>query len=324
MAGLKEIDRNSARFYASPKRHAKPDSRKVSDDFCSKKQFFESISENGPLLERFPPKKLFSQPSTFSALKGTPKTPGVPEKPPSNTPSPQAYQDPGPDLLLAKMEAKQTKLAELQEQQRLVEFEILEIQALLQGSLPGQTTPLILSENGNERDLSGSRSTTALFFDHGPNELRKTVSSFFQSKSSSKSDLRHQASAFFSKNMLPNPELKNKASMMLNTTLSEVKEKLDQQQTDLESLTRKGTHLAREIFTSLSPKKPEAPDSSFTVDNLVEGKDVSILLSEDGSFDDGQAVLASLGPPPSVSERPEVLYCSIIDIDDYESSSDEC
>lgn len=106
-------------------------------------------------------------------------------------------------------------------------------------------------------------------------------------------------------------EFKKKASMMFSTKfMADVKDKMDQQQTEIDRLTEKSFGFARNILTSLSPKKdePQLADSSFMLDNVVDNNMLnnSILLSEDESA------------------NGSVLHFedSVIDIDDYSSSEE--
>lgn len=106
-------------------------------------------------------------------------------------------------------------------------------------------------------------------------------------------------------------QFKKKASMMFNTKfMADVKDKMDQQQAEIDRFTEKSFGIARNFITSLSPKKsdPQMAQSSFMLDNVVENSMLnnSILLSEDESA------------------NGSVLHFddSIIDIDDYSSSEE--
>lgn len=106
-------------------------------------------------------------------------------------------------------------------------------------------------------------------------------------------------------------EFKKKALMMFNAKfMSDVKDKMDQQQAEIDRFTEKSLGFARNFLTSLSPKKndPQVAESSFMLDNVVENSMLnnSILLSDDESV------------------NGSVLHFenSIIDIDDYSSSEE--
>lgn len=140
-----------------------------------------------------------------------------------------------------------------------------------------------------------------------PSKVSKKASGlFFQPQLPFNHELKKKASM-----MLPTQEeMKKKASMMFNTKfMTDVKDKMDQQQAEIDRFTEKSFGIARNFLTSLSPKKSDnnVADSSFMLDNVVENSmlNTSVLLSEDES-------------------NGSVLHFedSIIDIDDY-SSSDE-
>lgn len=85
-----------------------------------------------------------------------------------------------------------------------------------------------------------------------------------------------------------NPDAMKRTSTMFNNKFLDVKEKMDQQQAELDKFTKRGTDIARNWITSLSPKKlAPAPDvvadSSFMFENMDELSIVqrSVLLSDD-------------------------------------------
>lgn len=247
----------------------------------------------------------------------------------------KTYQTSNRNELLSKYAAKQTKLMDLNKQKELLEFEILEIEAQLQKSIGTNTfmDSMYAKANTEVKTLKNKVST---LFQNGPDPLllRKTASSIFnpgpetprdaisffspKAPATPGSSLRKTASSIFSPpaSLIPNHDLKKKASAMLNTKfVSDVRDKIDQQQNEIEELTKKGTEFARNLLLSLSSKKESREsflaDSSFLVDNLGELSvaDRSVVLSEDGYVEEGDIL----------GESDQ----SGIDIDDYDSDSEK-
>ncbi|SGZ55709.1 CIC11C00000002639 [Sungouiella intermedia] len=131
--------------------------------------------------------------------------------------------------------------------------------------------------------------------------MKKKASTIFNNQETMK-----KASTIFSNNQ---ELVKKKASTMFNNKfLSEVRDRMDQQQAELDKIAKKGSDFAKDFFTSLSPKKEKVAvgvDSSFVFENVENtsmdhDNDIlthSILLSEDDTVEQ-------------------------VDIDDYSSSEE--
>ncbi|GEQ68058.1 hypothetical protein JCM33374_g1724 [Metschnikowia sp. JCM 33374] len=258
--------------------------------------------------------------------------------------------------LLSQYASKQTRLVDLQKQRELLEFEVLELEAQLQNNIGEETFMDSLYAKANTEantlkskvstlfqtrpeNLSLSKRASSIFSSHmdskdafvslftakspSPTQKSATSSNFSPGKAPS---FRDSASAIFSpsSNLIPTHELKERASAIINNTVSEVREKLDQQQNEFEEFTKKGTELARNFISSLSPKKSSPresvfADSSFFVENLGDMSiiDRSVLLSEDDSYGD-----AGVGDILAQSVE-HISDDSAIDIDDYDSDEDK-
>lgn len=182
--------------------------------------------------------------------------------------------------------AKKLRLEQLKKEMATVEFEILELETNLKCSDKldtdldkkldfGPDTFLAqgqsLSRKVSKLFLGGSTILAPAAPPHPLSSPKKVGDSF--------DNLQRKALNYFNNRLLP-----------------DVKEKLDQQQTELEAISKKGADLAKNLISSLSPKKKEnivMADVSFSLDQLGDLSlvDTSIILSED----------------------------SVVDIDDYES-----
>lgn len=144
---------------------------------------------------------------------------------------------------------------ELENQAELVRYEIVELQAQLQAS-----------EKPENQAFTEVRNLT------------KKVSTMFQAPQPA---LRKRASNIFASEPAA---LKQKASFILNNRfLNDVKEKMDQQQAELEEFTKKGSNFARN-FLGFKKEEKDVADSSFMFENLQSepvDTNKSILLSEE-------------------------------------------
>lgn len=185
-----------------------------------------------------------------------------------------------PFTLLA---AKKLRLEQLKKEMATVEFEILEMETNLKYGDKDVDKKLDFGpDTFLAQGQSLSRKVSKLFLG-GSTILPPTTSSHPLSSPKKVGDsfdtLQRKALNYFNNRLLP-----------------DVKEKLDQQQTELEAISKKGADLAKNFISSLSPKKKEqmvVNDVSFSLDQLGDLSlvDTSVLLSED----------------------------SVVDIDDYES-----
>lgn len=230
--------------------------------------------------------------------------------------------------LLAKYASKQAKLMEVEKQAEVLRFELLELQAQLHleinkdhpleniraraneevTMLKKKVSTIFLANwpvgNDKVEDIPPERSpnrpqksTTTLL--PGP-ELTKKASEVFvanhqlmKKKASTifnKPETMRKASTIFSTNQ---EMVKKKASTMFSSTfLADVRDRMDLQQAEIDKFAKRGSDLAKDFLTSLSPKKEKVVagvDSSFVFEN-VETPSVdsygdilnhSILLSED-------------------------------------------
>lgn len=131
--------------------------------------------------------------------------------------------------------------------------------------------------------------------------MKKKASTIFNNQETMK-----KASTIFTANQ---EAVKKKASTMFNNAfLADVRDRIDQQQAEIDKFAKRGSHLAKDFFTSLTPRKEKAVvgvDSSFvfenvetpTVDSVGDILSQSILLSDDDTVDQ-------------------------VDIDDYSSSEE--
>lgn len=170
-------------------------------------------------------------------------------------PQPEPARSPSRNEILAKYAQKQAKLMELENQAELVRYEIVELQAQLQAT-----------EKPENQAFTEVRNLT------------KKVSTMFQAPQPA---IRKKASNIFASEPAA---LKQKASFILNNRfLNDVKEKMDQQQAELEEFTKKGSNFARS-FLGFKKEEKDVADSSFMFENLhSEPVDTnkSILLSEE-------------------------------------------
>lgn len=131
--------------------------------------------------------------------------------------------------------------------------------------------------------------------------MKKKASTIFNNQETMK-----KASTIFATNQ---EAVKKKASTMFNNAfLADVRDRIDHQQAEIDKFAKRGSHLARDFFTSLTPRKEKAVagvDSSFMFENVETASEdsvgdilsQSILLSEDDTVDQ-------------------------VDIDDYSSSEE--
>lgn len=200
-------------------------------------------------LQLSPKRENRSRPQTLPKLTGQRLLLRVQPAEPERTVSPSRNQ------LLSKIAQKQAKLMELENQAELVRYELVELQAQLQ--VPEKTDPPAFAE---VRNLTKKVST---MFQAPPPVIRKKASNIFNSEPAA---------------------LKQKASFLLNNRfLTDVKEKMDQQQAELEEFTKKGSDFARS-FLGFKKQEKDVADSSFMFENL-DSKPIdmnkSILLSEE-------------------------------------------
>lgn len=277
------------------------------------------------------------------------------ESPLKQKSEPKMNNDESRTALLSRYAAKQTKLAELGREKLVLEFEILELEAQLQSSIGEQNFLDSMYTKANTEVNSLKKRVSTIFQLPLSPEIRKTASSIFSPSEFSTgaqnqmasffspkaphsqkagSPLKNSTSTFFSPpTVIPGQELKKKASAILNNKfVSEVREKIDQQQNEFEELTKKGTDFARGLFMSMAPKseadkrQDRLVDSSFLMDNLADLSiiDRSVVLSEDEEND-----IDLLGKRGGIFHE-NILDrsfgnsdSSAIDIDDYESDSDQ-
>lgn len=194
--------------------------------------------------------------------------------PPSHSP----IKDP-----FSLLAAKKLRLEQLKKEMATIEFEILEME-----------TNLKYTDTDLDKKLDFSPDT---FLAHGQSLSRK-VSKLFLGGSTILAPATPPHPLSSPKKVGDSFDtLQRKAlNYFNNRLLPDVKEKLDQQQTELEAISKKGADLAKNILSSFSPKKKEQAimaDTSFSLDQLGDLSlvDTSVLLSED----------------------------SVVDIDDYES-----
>lgn len=192
--------------------------------------------------------------------------------------------------LLSRYASKQAKLMEVEKQAETLRFELLELQAQLHLEI-NRDHPLDIRARANVE----------------VNSLKKKVSTMFQNGSPVRTPVRESAELETIKKpmaIFPNQELvKKKASMVFNNKfIADVRGRMDQQQAEIDKIAKKGSDFAKNLFTSLSPKKSgPVDDTSFLFDSVAETSMVnkSILLSED-----------------------DTVEHSMLDIDEYSSSEE--
>lgn len=178
---------------------------------------------------------------------------------------------------MAELAAKKIKLQLLKREMETLEFEILEMETKLKykDDRSGQDDTLqTLLRKVSKLFMSGSTILTPATSLHAlasPTKIQDPLN-----------NLHRKALNYFNKRLLP-----------------EVREKLDQQQTELENFSKKGADIAKNLLSSFSPKKKaQEPvgDTSYSLDHLGDLSliNTSIILSDD----------------------------SVVDIDDYESDSE--
>lgn len=211
--------------------------------------------------------------------------------------------------LLAKYAAKQAKLMELEKQTELLRFELVELQAQLHHEI-NRNAPDTIKARANA-EVTNLKKKVSLIFQNAPvAPIMKKPSTIFVEEELHPLELNKKPSIFFQNNQMVR---KTASTVFGNKFLSEVRDVMDQQQADFGKFAKRGSDLARNFFTSLSPKKsslPESgPETSFVLDtgNINSILDKSILLSDDDTRE--------LGNSTELSNDT-----SAIDIDDYNSS----
>lgn len=261
-----------AKFHLSPKRENVNEDRKaVSQEAVPFELSQKSLSGSGRIPSQ-PARR--AQASPFSGF--------AVDKPSKETQQPQFSRN----ELLSRYALKQTKLMELEKQKEILEFEILEIQAQLKTSIQVENHGAARPKNGLE--LTDLKKKVSTLFMPPPPTVRKAPSSIFTPSP----ELKKMTSAIFSPLekpiSIPQSELSRKASLVF----SEVKSKFDQQQNEIEALTKKSATLAKSFVNRWSPTKKSstaATDTSFSLDNWTLSPALaneSILLSEDEPFDE--------------------------------------
>lgn len=206
--------------------------------------------------------------------------------------SPQKAADPAQNDTVdtfSALAAKKLRLEQLKKEMATVEFEIIELETKIKFEAKD-------SPKDSSNDPSND-STNDFFFPTGKSLSRK-VSKLFMAGSTILAPTPPQHTLTSPKKVGESfGTLHRKASNYFNNRLlPDVKEKFDQQQTELEAFSKKGADIAKNLISTLSPKKKAVeigPETSFSLDHLGDLSlvDTSVILSED----------------------------SVIDIDDYES-----
>lgn len=263
------------------------------------------ISESTGLVKlQLSPQRNAPPPSPTRSTKGLKVTlPIVEQAPEASTPSKAD--------LLAKYASKQAKLMELEKQADVLRFELLELQAQLHLEINRDHPLTHIKARANVEVTNLRKKVSTIFLngntsparggnlnpDHIPAELAKKPSMLFANHDA----VRKKASTVFN-----------------NKFLADVRGKLDQQHAEIEDFAKKSSHLAKNFFTSLLPKKPDqtplAADSSFMFENVgVPARKVRATnVAAESSFLNDTILLSD-----DDSEH------SAIDIDDYSSSGDE-
>lgn len=230
--------------------------------------------------------------------------------------------------LLAKYASKQAKLMEVEKQAEVLRFELLELQAHLHLEINKDHPIESIRARANDEVTMLKKKVSTIFLANWPvgndkveeippersqnrpqkspttllpgPELTKKASEVFvanhqlmKKKASTifnKPETMRKASTILSTNQ---EMVKKKASAMFSSTfLADVRDRMDLQQAEIDRFAKRGSDLAKDFLTSLSPKKEKVVagvDSSFVFEN-VETPSVdsygdilthSILLSED-------------------------------------------
>lgn len=219
----------------------------------------------------------FNELSVFTDAKQTPRPPLKPVRLSS-----QVTQSPIKSDYYSELAQKKLQLEQLKREMETVEFEILELESKISHS---------------ENVIAPSRQSLDSLLGSGK-ALSRKVSKLFLAGSTILTPASSQRTLVSPKKIEdPFNSLQRKAlNYFNNRLLPDMKEKLEEQQTELEIISKKGADLAKNIISSFSPKKKEPSlvgDTSYSLDHLGDLSliNTSIILSDD----------------------------SVVDIDDYES-----